>query len=94
MKSSAEHLISSAQLDAFYYQRGYLLITLRELKLSIIKPMEAKQRIVCKEEKNIRIKNFIQQRINNLKDAPSKMTHDSYFRTLSQNYRIRSYSSN
>ena len=82
MKSAAEHLIFSAYLDALYYQRdipNYLC----ELKSSIIKPLEAKQRFVCKEEKNNKIKNFIQQHMENFNDAPSKMI-DSYLERSSK----------
>ena len=72
LKIANEHHISSASLDSIYYQRN-LLNYFQELKASIIKPLECKLKIVSKKENNERIKEFITKRMDNFKDAPSKM---------------------
>ena len=53
----------------------------KELKNSIIKSLECKLNIVFKNESNDRIKAFIQRRVSNFSDAPSKMIDSCLERT-------------
>ena len=72
LKTAAEHLISSSSLDG-HYDNNRLLLYLHELKFDILKLLYAKQLIVSQKENNERIHQFIQRRVDNFKDAPTKM---------------------
>ena len=69
---ATEYKILLALLDSFFYQRD-LYSYFNDLKTSFIKPLECKLKIIFKQENNDRIKAFISQRVDNVKDAPSKM---------------------
>ena len=72
LKIASEYLILSANLDVLFEQNN-VTEYYKEFKLSIIKPLESKLKIFSKNESNERIKKFIKQRVDNFKDAPSKM---------------------
>jgi len=80
LKTANEHHISSASLDSFYYQQD-MLNYFKDLKASIIKPLESKLNTISKQESNDRIKDFILKRVDNYKDAPSKMIDSCLERT-------------
>jgi hypothetical protein len=69
---ASQNLISTSSIDE-HFLNNRPLNYLNELKTDIIKPMQAKQRIVSRTENNERILEFVKQRNENFKDSPTKM---------------------
>ena len=64
--------ISTASIDT-HYDNLHVLPYMTELKFDIIKPIQAKQKIISRTENNERILRFLKQRNDNFKDALTKM---------------------
>jgi hypothetical protein len=72
MKTALHYSISTASIDT-HYDNGHIVPYMAELKFDIIKPIQAKQKIISRSENNERILKFLKQRNDNFKDAPTKM---------------------
>src|SRR5215216_766089 len=69
---ASQNFISTSSIDD-HFSNNRPLNYLHELKSDIIKPLQAKQRIVSRTKNNERILEFIKQRNKNFKNSPTKM---------------------